>query len=168
MNGTKQYNDVKTMYDQIEMMIRTATNCKKLEDAVATLTLGSMAIGLGGSKYALEERHVDQNDLHLAISTKWRKDDHFTLTGGLVTRWNRTENYKKINDLLGGQYYLNVDQFAERDFASNEAATQNDLDYFLAHGEAEKITKGGKYGYDYYANIHEETIWANGAFTYGR
>ena len=122
----------------------------------------------GRSKYAVEERHVDQNDLHMAIATKWRKDDHFTLTGGLVMRANKTENYKVINDLLGGEYYLNVDQFAERDFASIEAATQNDLDYFLENGEAQKITKGGKYGYDYYSNVREEYIWANGAFTYGR
>ena len=56
MSGTSQFNDVKTMYEQIEMMIQNATNCKKLEEAVATLTLGSVAIGLGSNKYAPEER----------------------------------------------------------------------------------------------------------------
>ena len=62
MNGTKQFNDVKTLYEQIEMMIRNAVNCKKLEEAVATLTLGSMVIGLGDSKYAPEERMTaDEN-----------------------------------------------------------------------------------------------------------
>ena len=63
MNGTKQFNDVNTMYEQIEMMIRNATNCKKLEEAVATLTLGSVAIGLGGDKYAPEERMTENEEL---------------------------------------------------------------------------------------------------------
>ena len=63
MSGTKQFNDVKTMYEQIEMMIRNAVNCKKLEEAVATLTLGSVAIGLGSSKYAPEERMTENEDL---------------------------------------------------------------------------------------------------------
>ena len=39
-----------------------------------------------------------------------------------------TEYYKKLDDLLGGDYYVNIDQFAERDFASNQAMVQNDLD----------------------------------------
>ncbi|MBR5082738.1 MAG: hypothetical protein IKX35_09900 [Bacteroidales bacterium] len=63
MNGTKQFNDVKTMYEQIEMMIRNATNCKKLEEAVATLTLGSMAIGLGSNKYAQDQRMTENEEL---------------------------------------------------------------------------------------------------------
>ena len=122
----------------------------------------------GRSKYALEERHVDQNDINLAASVKWRRSDRFTLNGGATLRWNRTENYKVINDLLGGEYYLNIDQFAERDFGANEALTQNDLDYYMAHGEARKIEKGGKYGYDYYANVRDARIWANGDFSFGR
>ena len=121
----------------------------------------------GRSKYALEERHVDQNDLNLAVNFKWRPADLFTLTGGLSGKINKTENYKKIADLLGGEYYLNVDQFAERDFAADETKIQNDLDYYLAHGSAEKITKGGKYGYDYYAQIRKAKGWANGQFSLG-
>jgi len=122
----------------------------------------------GRSKYALEERHVDQNDLNFAVNADWRIDERFQLFGGLNARINKTENYKIINDLLGGKYYLNVDQFAERDFAANEAKLQNDLDYFLANGEAQKITENGKYGYDYLAQIRDFGGWANGSMTIGR
>ncbi|MCQ2183814.1 MAG: carboxypeptidase-like regulatory domain-containing protein [Bacteroidales bacterium] len=121
----------------------------------------------GRSKYVVEDRHVDQNDINFAASVKWLQSSHFTLTGGLDAKINITENYKKIDDLLGGQYYLNVDQFAERDFASSEALIQNDLDYFLANGSAQKILKGGKYGYDYLAHIRKENIWANGILNFG-
>ncbi|MDE6871280.1 MAG: TonB-dependent receptor [Bacteroidales bacterium] len=121
----------------------------------------------GRSKYALEERHVDQNDVNFAANVKWRANDMFTLMGGLDLKWNRTENYKKMKDLLGGQYYVNIDQFAERDFASSEALIQNDLDYWLANGTAQRIGVGDKYGYDYYAQVRNAGIWANGLFEKG-
>ena len=120
----------------------------------------------GRSKYALEERHVDQNDLNFASNFKWTKKNRL-IRGGISGRWNRTENYKLMNDLLGGQYYLNIDSFAERDFASSEALIQNDLDYYFANGSAEKILKGGKYGYDYFANVRRAEAWLNGSLSAG-
>lgn len=121
----------------------------------------------GRSKYAQEQRHVDQNDINLSGSIKWNLTELFTVTAGINGKINRTRNYKKIADLLGGQYYLNVDQFAERDFASNAALIQNDLDYFLEHGEAEKIGLGDSYGYDYLAQIRRANLWGNGTFNKG-
>jgi len=121
----------------------------------------------GRSKYALEERRVDQNDINLAGTVKWRQSDIFTLNAGVNGRINRTENYKRLNDLLGGQYFLNVDSFAERDFAIDETKIQNDLDYYLANGEAQKITKGQKYGYDYLAQIRKANAWANANIAVG-
>ena len=121
----------------------------------------------GRSKYALEERRVDQRDLNFALNLKWLPTDSFTLKAGANFKLNRTENYKILNDLLGGQYYLNIDSFAERDYASNQALVQNDLDYFLANGNAESITQGGKYGYDYLAQIRRANLWANGTYRSG-
>ena len=115
----------------------------------------------GRSKYAQEERHVDQNDFNLAQNFLWRPGDEITLNGGVNLKWNRTENYKKIADLLGGSYYLNIDSFAERDFAISDAKVQNDLDYWMAHGEAQKVKAGDKYGYDYYANVRKADLWMN-------
>ncbi len=119
------------------------------------------------SKYAIEERRVDQNDININASVKWRAADIFTLTGGVTYKWNRTEYYKKMDDLLGGEYYMNIDQFAERDFASTPALVQNDLDYFMEHGDAQVLYEGDKYGYDYYAHVRNANIWANGNFDLG-
>ena len=119
------------------------------------------------SKYIIEERRVDQNDLHLTWSIKHSFNRHYTLTGGTTLRWNRTEYYKQLDDLLGGDYYVNIDSFAERDFASNPAMVQNDLDYFMKHGTAQRLKHGDKYGYDYYANVLDETIWGNLAYNQG-
>ena len=125
------------------------------------------ASGLKRSKYVIEERRVDQNDLNFGANVKWNATKWFTLTGGVNYKWNRTEYYKLLDDLLGGDYYMNIDQFAERDFASNPAMVQNDLDYYLANGATPVLHKGDKYGYDYYANVHKAGLWANGAFDLG-
>lgn len=121
----------------------------------------------GRSKYALEERRVDQRDINLVAAFNWLARPDLSIKGGFNAKINRTENYKLMNDLLGGQYYLNIDSFAERDFASNVALVQNDLDYFLANGQAEKVVGGGKYGYDYLAQIRRADVWANGIWTRG-
>ena len=119
------------------------------------------------SKYAQEERHVDQNDIHLVDNVAWRINSGFKLNGGVDLRFNATENYKKMADLLGGDYFLNVDQFAERDFGGSEARIQNDLDYWLNHGcNAQKIGKGGKYGYDYMSYLFDASLWANGMYSW--
>ena len=125
------------------------------------------AHGLRRSKYIIEERRVDQNDINVGANLKWSAGKAFTLTGGINYKWNRTEYYKKLDDILGGDYYVNIDSFAERDYASNPAMVQNDLDYYLANGAAEVLHQGDKYGYDYYANVRRAGIWANGDINLG-
>ncbi|MCQ2139598.1 MAG: TonB-dependent receptor [Bacteroidales bacterium] len=121
----------------------------------------------GRAKYVQQERRTDQNDLNFAASAKWLTNSWFTLTGGVNARMNRTEFFQTVRDLLGGEYFVNIDNFAERDFAFSEAKVQNDLDYWMAHGSAEKIGKGGKYGYDYYAQVRNLGAWANTKFDLG-
>lgn len=119
------------------------------------------------SKYVLEQRRVDQNDLNFATTAKWKAAKWLTFNGGLNAKINRSEYYKKLHDLLGGDYYVNIDQFAERDFSSSEAKTQNDLDYYIRNGEAQRIGKGDKYGYDYYAQVRNANAWLRASFAKG-
>lgn len=117
------------------------------------------------SKYVIEERRTDQQDLNFAANAKWSPVNCFTLAGGLSYKWNRTEYYKILDDLLGGDYYVNIDQFAERDYASSVTMYQNDLDYYLRNGKAQTLKQGDKYGYDYYANVRRAEAWVSGKFS---
>lgn len=117
------------------------------------------------SKYVIEERRTDQQDLNFAANAKWSPVNCFTLAGGLSCKWNRTEYYKILDDLLGGDYYVNIDQFAERDYASSVTMYQNDLDYYLKNGKAQTLKQGDKYGYDYYANVRRAEAWVSGKFS---
>ncbi len=130
----------------------------------AVNTMNSTADG-NRSKYVIEERRTDQQDLNFAANAKWSPVNCFTLAGGLSYKWNRTEYYKILDDLLGGDYYVNIDQFAERDYASSVTMYQNDLDYYLKNGKAQTLKQGDKYGYDYYANVRRAEAWVSGKFS---
>lgn len=121
----------------------------------------------GRSRYVQEERRVDQRDLNLAFTFKARPSDVVTLNGGLSARINRTEYYKVLADLLGGEYFVNVDNFAERDFSTSPYKTQNDLNYYLINGSAEVLHVGDKYGYDYYAQVRNYNAWLSAKFVAG-
>ncbi len=136
-------------------------------DRLYDVNANNLVNGRARSKYIQEERRTDQNDVNLNASIKWKPSSLFTLTGGIDYKWNRTEYYKEVADLLGGDYYVDIDQFAERDYGSDDAKMQNDLDYYLAHGSARTLGEGDKYGYDYYANVRKASVWANATFTEG-
>ena len=121
----------------------------------------------GRSKYIQEERHTDQKDFNFATTFKYRPKDHVIVTGGLSARLNNTEYYKIVADLLGGEYFLDIDNFAERDFAATPYKLQNDLEYYMANGKAQVLHEGDKYGYDYYAKVRNLGGWINGNYTLG-
>lgn len=110
-------------------------------------------IGDRRSKYVIEERRTDQNDFNLKVQADHSFGSNHSVTGGANYRFNRTEYYKILKDLLGGDYWVDVDQFAERDFG-DENSMQNDL----AHPNR-AIYKGDKYGYDYYAYNNTAKLW---------
>ena len=122
----------------------------------------------GRSKYVVEQRRTDQRDLNLALKAKVRPATNIVVNGGVDARMNRTEYYKILDDLLGGQYFVDSDNFADRDFSTTPYKVQNDLDYFLqSGGQEKKVYKGDKYGYDYYAQVRKINGWVNGQFTFG-
>ena len=63
--------------------------------------------------------------------------------------------YKKVNDLLGGDFFVDRNQFAERDFPNNEIVIQNDL-----NRPNRILNKGDIYGYDYTVMNQQASCWA--------
>ena len=126
------------------------------------------------SNYMIEERHTDQRDFNFAANIAHTFRNQSVLRGGLTARINRTEYYDQVKDLLGADYWLDVDKFALRDNGNyNPLLSQNDLDYYLKHGEARRVGEGDKFSYDYYANLRQAQVWAQyyasfGGFTMSR
>jgi hypothetical protein len=66
------------------------------------------------------------------------------LTAGLSYQRQHNRRFKQMNDLLGGDWFADWNQFAERDDPGNNDVLQNNLDK-----PNRLIRKGDTFGYDY-------------------
>lgn len=107
------------------------------------------------SVYILEERVVHTNRLNGNATLNATINSHIDLTAGLTYESQKNNYYKKVDDLLGGQFYVDVNQFAERDFGVNSQATQNDMNV-----PNRILGVGDKFGYNYNINIQKTSAWA--------
>ena len=119
------------------------------------------------SNRMIEERHTDQRDFNFVAQINHSFRDGSKLMGGVRVRVNRTEYYDQVKDLLGGDYWVDEDKFALRDFGNDAIAYQNNLAYYNEHGHAQAVTEGDKFGYDYYAHVQQGQLWAMYQFSAG-
>lgn len=100
-----------------------------------------------GSSYIMENRVNRQINLMFNSYINTRINSWMTLQGGVTFNYTRGSNYKTIRDLLGGEFWLDVDPFSDREISIAPQNLQNDLDNPNRH-----VVKGDRFGYDY--NIH--------------
>lgn len=112
------------------------------------------------ARYIVENRHTDQQQFSFTSFVNHDLNDKVKLNGGLEYTSSTGSYYKTIEDLLGGNYWVDIDQFAERDFPGNDSTVQNDL-----NNPNKIIHEGDKFGYDY--KLHENTgnIWGVANFS---
>ena len=109
----------------------------------------------------IEERHTDQLDWNFYTQFSHIFRNNSKINGGANLRRNRTEYYSEVKDLLGGDYWIDIDKFAERDMGGlNPIPYQNDMAYYEKYGHARAAKEGDKYGYDFYANVVNAKAWA--------
>lgn len=104
------------------------------------------------SKYIVEEVRQDPSRIGINSVYSTQLNDSEQLTYGGSLHRQRTHYFKTLDDLLGGDFWLDVDQFATRDF-NDTLVSQNDLST-----PNKVIRKGDTFGYDYF--IH--TRYYNG------
>lgn len=109
---------------------------------------------IGQSTYILEDRHSNFNAYMLNSYLDHRLSDIMTLQGGVSVNFTDAHYYKTIRDLLGGEYWRDVDNFSERDFVGDVNIMQNDLD-----NPNRKVHEGDKFGYDYYIRDINARAW---------
>ncbi len=109
---------------------------------------------VGQSTYILENRHSNFNAYMLNSYLDHRLSDILTLQGGVSFNFTDAHYYKTVRDLLGGEYWLDIDNFSERDFAGDVNIMQNDLD-----NPNRKVYKGDTFGYNYYIRNINTRAW---------
>ncbi len=107
------------------------------------------------SKYIVENRITDSRQFTYSTIATWNPIPAMKVNGGIDMSIYKGRNYKVIDDLLGGAYWLDIDQFIERDFFNNPDLAQNDLD-----NPNRMVKEGDKFGYDYTANVNSGNLWA--------
>ena len=99
------------------------------------------------AKYILEEYF--NNHKQWAWNSLYNKQwsEHLQLHAGVELNRYVSQNFKKVKDLLGADFWVDVDQFAERDFEDPSVAQSN-----LALPN-HLVREGDRFGYDYDINI---------------
>ncbi|MBQ7204796.1 MAG: carboxypeptidase-like regulatory domain-containing protein [Muribaculaceae bacterium] len=107
-----------------------------------------------GSTYILEKRHSNQSSFTLSSVLNMRLSNQLTMQTGANANYTLSSYYKTIKDLLGGLYWLDIDNFSERDFPENPAMAQNDME-----NPNRKVGKGDRFGYDYDILTLKTQLW---------
>ena len=79
----------------------------------------------------------------------------FFVSGGLSYQSEVNEHYKKAKDLLGGDYFIDVNTFAQFNY-NTPMYNQKDT----------VVRQGGKYGYDYEMHINKAAAWLQGIYKF--
>jgi hypothetical protein len=113
------------------------------------------------SHYIVEERVINTTKYNFNSTLNSAVTENVMFTAGITYQAQVNNYFKKIDDLLGGDYYVDVNQFAERDFPSDPGAGQNDL--FRPN---RILLQGYKFGYNYDINIKKGAVWLQGVFKF--
>lgn len=120
----------------------------------------------GSARYIVERRHNDIQEGMINLNYRNTSVDNLTITAGLEAKGSQGIHFKTVDDLLGGNQWIDVDPFAERDIkelATNIGLTQADIANVkqndLRNPDA-AVTDGGRFGYDYRINMMNAKIWA--------
>ncbi len=115
------------------------------------------------SRYIVEERRYDSQKANAAMWMNAKVNDFLRIDGGLSYQFYNSRNFKVVDDLLGGDFYVDINRFVQRDSAnsSNPDVYQNDVD-----NPNRILAVGDVFGYDYEAIVHKARAWAQAAFTF--
>lgn len=109
----------------------------------------------GQSTYMLENRHSNTMSIIFGSTLNHRLSEKMTLQAGASFNHSDGHYYKTVRDLLGGEFWRDVDNFSERDFAGDKNILQNDMNH-----PYRRVTEGDTFGYDYNIRHTSARAWA--------
>lgn len=108
------------------------------------------------ARFMLEDRRNDRNQFVFNSGAIASISTTTTLSGGINVSLAKTHQYKLVEDLMGADWWVDIDQFALRDadpedvdFAQNDLENPNRL-----------VKEGDRFGYDFTGNINKYEAFA--------
>lgn len=123
------------------------TNNKQLNwDALYQTNLNTAT---GRSAYALYENRTDDKTLTANSIYRSQLSDHIVLNAGATYKHTKSHNYQNMLDLLGGQFYEDIDNYYTGSFSQSDLNNPN-----------RTVGVGDTYGYNFnlLANMIDEFI----------
>lgn len=117
-----------------------------------------------GSSYIQQMEHSKQFNFIVGSTLNHRFTDNITFQAGLNFNYTSSSDYMTIKDLLGGEFWVDVDPFSDRDMydpSANPDILQNDLD-----NPNRKVVKGDRFGYDYDIHAMKLQAWVQNQHKY--
>lgn len=114
------------------------------------------------SKYMLEEMRYDHIQTGANVLYEKEISPKTTFNAGYNSSIYKGNNYRQVKDLMGGEFWLDIDQFAERDLTDPELAVNN-----IDNPNA-LLKEGDRFGFDYINNINRQDIFAQIEHKFGK
>lgn len=119
--------------------------------------------GNGKSTYIVNSTVEGTKKLNLAVNLESAINDHTTFYTGVSYQNQVNHNFLRVEDLMGGEYWENLNQFAARSFNGVPDADKiNLLDKDV------KRKEGDTYGYDYDIHFTKAAWFAQGVFNFNK
>ncbi|MDR2653625.1 MAG: TonB-dependent receptor [Prevotellaceae bacterium] len=106
------------------------------------------------AKYLIEDQRNDRNILSFNSVFNTAFKENISLQAGVEMRNVETNYFKEIEDLLGADYWIDIDKYAKRDHPEDDNYYQSDL-----NNPNRKVVTGDRFGYDYIINHTEMSLW---------
>jgi len=126
----------------------------------------------GSARYMLERRHNDIQETSASFNYTNTKYNHLKMTLGVEGKFSQGIHYKTMDDLLGGNQWIDIDAFAERDIkelAASTGFTQEDIAQVVQNDmyhPNKVIHVGDRFGYDYRMNLGNIKAWFQNEWTF--
>ena len=113
--------------------------------------------------YMVEERRSDMFEFSFNSTVNTQISAGNKLTAGIGMRTSESKQFKTVDDLLGAQYLLDVDKYAERDSIGDLNFKQNDM-----NRPDRRVYEGDIFGYDFRIRINSANLWVQNQYTTSR
>lgn len=119
----------------------------------------------GSASYMVERRHNDITEGMFSLNYSNTQFDHLKMTAGLEVKESAGIHYKTVDDLLGGNQWIDLDPFAERDIkelATNIGLSQADIAMVKqndVNNPNRAVKEGDRFGYDYTIYMNTTKAW---------
>ncbi len=116
-----------------------------------------------GASYILENRINTTANYRINSYVNTRLNNIMTLQGGVGLNYANSANYKTVRDLLGAEFWNDVDPFSDRDITLAPSNLVNNFNYDDPYHHP--VYKGDKFGYDYNLYALRAEAWVQNQIT---